>query len=70
MYRSRVMVAGDDLAGRAFVGERCTLDGRPAEVIGRRLRFGLVAEYPRGRMVEFAWSTIARVMRAGGAFRS
>lgn len=59
------------LQGKAFVGERCTLDGQPAEVIGRRLEHGIVAVWPRGPRVEFSWPTIARVMRERrGAFRS
>jgi hypothetical protein len=56
--------------GRSFVGQECTLDGKPATVAGRLLDHGIVAQYPQGLRVEFAWPTIARIMTAGGEFRS
>jgi hypothetical protein len=57
-------------AGRWFVGEHCTLDGKDATICGRRLEAGIVAELPSGNRVEYAWPTIARVMADGGEFRS
>lgn len=56
--------------GRLFVGMDCTLDGKQATIIGRRLEAGIVAELPHGLRVEFAWPTIARVMAQGGEFKS
>jgi hypothetical protein len=56
--------------GRAYVGHDCTLDGKPAIIIGRALDFGIVSHYPQGLRVEYAWPTIARVMSAGGGFKS
>lgn len=58
-------------AGRVFVGEDCTLDGKPATIIGRQLEHGIVAQYPQGLRVEYAWPTIARIMvEQEGRFRS
>ena len=57
-------------AGRLFVGDECTIDGKPATVTGRQLDFGIVAELPHGLRVEFAWPTIARIMDNGGRFKS
>jgi len=59
-----------DEAGRLFVGHECTLDGKPAVIAGRQLDAGVVANYPNGGRVEFAWPTIARIMANGGEFRS
>lgn len=57
--------------GRAYAGADCTLDGEPATIAGRALPFAIVAHYPRGLRVEYAWATVAHVMRdRGGAFRS
>lgn len=57
-------------AGRLFVGADCTLDGKPATIVGRNLDAGIVAHYPQGLRVEYAWPTIARVMSERGRFRS
>lgn len=52
--------------------EGVTLDGRPAKIVGVQLDFAQVCT--RGTAdpvyVEFAWPTVARVVAAGGEFRS
>lgn len=58
------------MSGRDYVGRDCTLDGKPATIVGRKLDFAVVAQYPQGLRVEYAWPTVARVMESGGAFRS
>lgn len=57
-------------AGRLFVGMDCTLDGLDATIAGSQLEAGIVAHYPQGLRVEFAWPTIAKVMSEGGRFQS
>lgn len=57
--------------GRVYVGRDCTLDGKPATIQGRLLDFGIVAQWPQGLRVEYAWSTIAHVVENNdGAFQS
>lgn len=61
--------------GRLFVGDACTLDGRPARILGRSLPWAIVCtpgdELGELLEVQFAWPTVAHVMRnKGGAFRS
>lgn len=62
-------------AAEKWAGESCTLDGKPARIIGRRLRFGQVAltdPMTVGRYVvaEYSWTAIDRVMQSGGVFKS
>lgn len=45
-----------------------TLDGMPARVCGARNDFATVRNARYG--VEFAWPTVARIVAAGGQFRS
>lgn len=48
-----------------------TLDGEPAVIVGARNPFAKVATLRSdGPVVEFAWPTVARIVAAGGAFRS
>ncbi|KXO93005.1 Uncharacterised protein (plasmid) [Tsukamurella tyrosinosolvens] len=49
-----------------------TLDGRPASIGGARNDFASVSTTDGGPLVdvEFAWATVARVVDAGGDFRS
>lgn len=50
---------------------RVTLDGKPATIRGVRNQFATVATVAvDGPAVEFAWTTVARVVANGGAFRS
>lgn len=56
-----------------WAGEPCTLDGKPAKVVGRLRRFAEVASLDRhagDKAVSFAWSTVDRIMSADRAFRS
>lgn len=61
---------GPELDGRRYVGAACTLDGRPATISGRRNAFATVAELDGPLALEWAWETVARIMDAGGAFKS
>ena len=47
-----------------------TLDGKAARVSGYRLDFARVTALPGGPGYEWAWSTVARVVAAGGRFQS
>lgn len=47
-----------------------TLDGKPAQIMGFRNRFGTIAQYPRGASHEWAWETIYRIAKRGGDFKS
>lgn len=58
-----------DIAAQ-YVGAPCTIDGRPATIMGRQLRFAIVAQLPDGLQREYAWPTVARIMGRGGDFRS
>lgn len=48
----------------------CTLDGKRAKIVGWNLNFGIIATMDGKQDVEFAWSTIARIMSKDRAFRS
>jgi hypothetical protein len=54
----------------ALVLATVTLDGRKARVTGIRNDFATVTDSATGMRVEFAWSTVDRVVRNGGAFKS
>lgn len=56
--------------GRSFVGVPCTLDGKPAEIMGRRNDFATVAQIPQGVAVEFSWQAVARIMQGSKEFKS
>jgi hypothetical protein len=47
-----------------------TLNGQQARITGARNAFATVVTLPDGPGYEYAWSTVARVVAAGGAFRS
>lgn len=54
-----------------LIEARVTLDGKPAKVSGARKQFATVATLDTdGPAIEFAWPTVARVVAAGGAFKS
>lgn len=52
------------------VGKPCTLNGKPATISGRRCPFGRVTALVDGESYEWSWTTIDRVMRNGGTFKS
>lgn len=56
--------------GKTYVGNDCTLDGKPAIIMGRKLDFAVVATLPHGNRVEYAWPIVARIMESGGTFKS
>jgi hypothetical protein len=45
-----------------YAGEECTLDGKPARICGRLLRFAIVREIFGPSSAEFAWETIKHCM--------
>lgn len=47
-----------------------TLDGLPARVTGRKLDHAVVAQIRGPLALEWAWSTVERVILAGGKFES
>jgi hypothetical protein len=53
-----------------YAGANCTLDGRPATICGRLLDYAIIRQLPNGGDFQWAWGTVARVMQAGGNFRS
>ena len=54
----------------ALVLAAVTLDGKRARVSGIRNDFATVTDSATGMAVEFAWPTVERVVRNGGAFKS
>ncbi len=55
-----------------WAGEACTLDGRPAKIMGRANRFATVGTLdPTGPAVQFSWDSVNGIMlRHGGRFQS
>ena len=58
-----------------YAGRAVTLDGSPAKIIGFKNDFATVAAVGPGSgspvpAFEFSWLTVARVVRAGGSFKS
>lgn len=60
--------------GRAHLGADCTLNGAPAYVTGTSgcSELAPFAQIVRrdGLRAEWSWAAVARVMAAGGAFRT
>lgn len=54
---------------RALCAQPCTLDGRPAVILGAREPFATVCDKSTGAGAQWAWETVARVMARGGAFK-
>ena len=46
----------------------CTLNGKPAKVVGWKLDFPVVAELDGPFAVEYSWAAVDRVMSDGGRF--
>ena len=54
-----------------YAGQPCTLNGKPAKIMGRLEPFALVGQLPQGLAVEFAWETVDYVMtERDGAFNT
>ena len=54
-----------------FQGLPVTLNGQPAKITGFKNKFATVATLnPNGPAFEWSWETIARIVRAGGNFKS
>lgn len=47
-----------------------TLDGEPAAICGARLTFARVVTLPHGRVCEWPWEAVRRIVAQGGDFRS
>ncbi len=57
---------------KRWTGEACTLDGKPATVVGRKLPFAIVhtVDVLDGPIAEFAWPTVDRIMQRDRSFKS
>ena len=56
---------------RELIEHEVTLDGRRAVICGVKNDFATVAELPNGARVDFAWTTVERVVMEGnGDFKS
>jgi hypothetical protein len=64
----RVTIPQDER--RELVHADVTLDGIRAKITGYCRPYANVTAFPDGPSVEFAWSTVARVVANGGAFKS
>ncbi|MFA5158563.1 MAG: hypothetical protein WC451_05275 [Patescibacteria group bacterium] len=53
-----------------WTGEKCTLDGKPARVLGRLNNFATIAQIPDGLKADWCWDIVDRIMTAGGNFKS
>jgi len=53
-----------------WTGKRCTLDSKPARVLGRLNNFATIAQVPDGVKADWCWDTVDRIMSAGGNFKS
>jgi len=53
-----------------WAGEECTLDGKPARVLGRLNDFATIAQIPDGKKAEWTWDKVERIMYGGGSFKS
>lgn len=53
-----------------LIGATCTLDGKPATIIGRQNDFATVATTDGKMRFEWAWATVERIMSKGGRFTS
>jgi hypothetical protein len=51
-----------------WTGKSCTLNGLPAKVVGRQLRFAQIAT--QQYRVEFAWETVDAIMKRDQKFIS
>lgn len=49
---------------------RVTLDGKPAVISARLMRFAKVSQLNSSLSCEFAWETVDRVVLKGGNFKS
>lgn len=53
-----------------YVGQQCTLDGKPAKIMGRYCAQALVGLIdPPHTGVQFSWEAIERIMAKGGNFK-
>lgn len=52
-----------------WAGQACTLNGKPATVLGRMQPFAVVVCYPDGERYEWSWETVDRIMSTTKEFR-
>jgi hypothetical protein len=57
-------------AKRELCAAEVTLNGRRPRITGARNAFAMVVTLPDGPGCEYAWSTVARIVADGGAFKS
>jgi hypothetical protein len=55
---------------RELCAARVTLNGEPAAISGARHDYAMVRQLASGLGAEWAWPTVARIVAAGGEFRS
>ncbi len=60
---------GKELALKYRDDNACTLDGKPAKVVGWLCQFPSVVQLDGGSAVEFSWPAVARVMSNDRNFR-
>ena len=52
-----------------YVGQACTLNGRPAKIVGAKLLWPHVVTLDGALDYEWSWVSVALVMERGGDFR-
>jgi hypothetical protein len=55
---------------RELCAAEVTLNGKRARITGAKREFARVTVLPDGPGYEWAWETVARIVAAGGQFRS
>ena len=53
-----------------LIGREVTLNGEPAVISGRHLRFAMVRQIRTGLGAEWSWTAAARIVEEGGQFRT
>lgn len=54
----------------ALCAAHVTLDGKPANICGRLEQFAIVARLDGAARIEITWPAVARIVAAGGKFKS
>jgi hypothetical protein len=59
----------DDLVLLSYI-KGCTLDDKPAKIVGRLRRFPIVAQIDEPLEAEFSWEAVKRILDKDGKFSS
>lgn len=59
-----------NLIADKYTGKNCKLDGKPAKITGRLLKFAIVSQLPDGLSAEFSWDAVKRIMERNAQFKS